>query len=175
MLLPVCIFWIILCNCHHESVTQNCRGFFSSLCKNMENCHWLCVEVSPVLLPFGTLLSLNIWSWLHSFFSPPVGFKRINIFLQIKLVFCLFNFSGGPHKVDCSERASSQRLSGGCSVPRGQTQAPGWIHPGFQVGLVLVCLKIYPFSFSLPPSLFLPLGHLIRTKADLFTGKTLLS
>lgn len=36
----------------------------------------LCVEVSPILLPFGTLFSLNTWSWLHSFFFPLWGSKE---------------------------------------------------------------------------------------------------
>lgn len=120
----------------------------------MENCHWLCVEVSPILLPFGTLFSLNTWSWLHSFFFP-VGFKRINIFLQIKLVFCLFNFSRGHNKVDC---CSCSLIWARCQVPLSHAAGSRhrvWVEFIQRLKLVSV-LKTFPLSFSFPPSFPLP-------------------
>lgn len=126
---------------------------------------------------------------LAAFFFP-VGFKRINIFLQIKLVFCLFNFPGGCNKVD-----GSGWTVGGCSGSL-LISAPHhvavlhvvgsrhriWDESSRDLKLVSVLVLRHTHSLSLllplpplPPSLFLSLWHLIRPKADLSSGATLLS
>lgn len=85
--------------------------FFPSLCKTMENCHRLCVEVSPILLPLGHCFRL-----IHGLgcilLFPPCGVQKNKHFLTDKLVFCLFNISGGHRKVDggAEEVASLFRL-----------------------------------------------------------------
>lgn len=101
MLLPFCIFESSCVIVTMKVLLRIVIDFFH-LCAKTWKIVTDCVEVSPILLPFGTLFSLNIWSWLHSFFFS-CGVQKNKHFLTDKLVFCLFTFSGGHKKLDCSE------------------------------------------------------------------------